>query len=151
MRRLNYSPIAVGDPVICLTCGCTMTATSAMVRWHKYICMPCEAKRCVERRRNTPDSIRAAGKRYVATEKGRAVRAQSSRKYSASNPEKCLAHRKANDAIKRGTLTRLPCEVCGAMPSEAHHDDYSKPLDVRWLCLPHHRELHKSAATKGGE
>lgn len=30
------------------------------------------------------------------------------------------------------------CETIG----EAHHDDYSKPLDVRWLCKLHHEELH---------
>lgn len=48
-------------------------------------------------------------------------------------------------AIKRGELTRQPCEVCGAIRNiQAHHDDYQKPLDVRWLCISHHRKLHGS-------
>src|SRR5512146_228853 len=45
--------------------------------------------------------------------------------------------------IRRGKIQRQPCEVCGA-PAEAHHHDYSKPLEVRWLCRPHHLELHKA-------
>ncbi len=46
--------------------------------------------------------------------------------------------------IKQGFLIRLPCEVCGTeMDVQAHHDDYNKPLDVRWLCRTHHREHHK--------
>jgi hypothetical protein len=60
-------------------------------------------------------------------------------------------------AIKRGDLTRQSCEVCGAAPQWhgygnspshgfqrviAHHDDYSKPLDVRWLCRTHHFRFH---------
>lgn len=47
-------------------------------------------------------------------------------------------------AIKRGELTRQPCEVCGDPKVDAHHDDYSKPLDVRWLCRKHHRLHHVS-------
>jgi ribosomal protein S27AE len=47
-------------------------------------------------------------------------------------------------AIRRGELVRQPCEVCGATKVHAHHDDYSKPLDVRWLCSRHHR-LHHGA------
>ena len=42
-------------------------------------------------------------------------------------------------AIRNGVLVRQPCEVCGSEPSDAHHDDYEKPLDVRWLCRLHHR------------
>jgi hypothetical protein len=45
--------------------------------------------------------------------------------------------------IRRGKMVRQPCEVCGATPAEAHHDDYGKPRDVRWLCPPHHREHHR--------
>jgi hypothetical protein len=35
-----------------------------------------------------------------------------------------------------------PCEVCGLVDADAHHDDYAKPTDVRWLCRSHHRQHH---------
>jgi hypothetical protein len=47
-------------------------------------------------------------------------------------------------AIKTKTLVRQPCEVCGAPRAQAHHEDYSKPLEVRWFCQKHHAELHKT-------
>lgn len=47
--------------------------------------------------------------------------------------------------LKRGKLTRQPCEVCNAK-AQMHHDDYDRPLDVRWLCLEHHLALHAQAA-----
>ena len=50
---------------------------------------------------------------------------------------------KTNMRIKRGLLIKYPCEVCGDEKVEAHHDDYSKTYDVRWLCFKHHREHHK--------
>src|SRR5690606_109968 len=37
-------------------------------------------------------------------------------------------------AIRSGHLLKQPCEVCGKMKVDAHHDDYAKPLEVRWLC-----------------
>ena len=43
----------------------------------------------------------------------------------------------------RGTLTQGPCEICGDLETVAHHDDYSKPLTVRWLCRKHHQEWHR--------
>lgn len=60
----------------------------------------------------------------------------------AKHPQKNRARAIVGKAIKSGKLTRQPCEVCGELKSEAHHDDYSKPLDVRWLCFKHHREVH---------
>lgn len=65
-------------------------------------------------------------------------------RYRERHPEKHAAQSKVSDAIRRGKLVRQPCEVCGAESAEAHHDDYSKPLDVRWLCKEHHRLHHHS-------
>jgi len=51
---------------------------------------------------------------------------------------------KLNTYIKRGKIQRGPCEKCGTTKDiEAHHDDYSKALNVRWLCRPHHVEFTK--------
>ena len=47
-------------------------------------------------------------------------------------------------AIIRGILVRQPCEVCGGVKTQAHHEDYDRPLDVRWLCRTHHWECHPS-------
>lgn len=46
--------------------------------------------------------------------------------------------------VKRGKVDRLTCEKCGAV-AQAHHDDYSKPLQVRWLCKAHHHEHHRTS------
>ena len=56
------------------------------------------------------------------------------------SPEKEQARGMVGKALENGTLIQKPCEVCGSLNSEAHHSDYSKPLDVNWLCFKHHRE-----------
>ena len=45
--------------------------------------------------------------------------------------------------IKNGKIIRQPCEVCGDIKSQAHHTDYRKYYDVKWLCFKHHREAHR--------
>jgi ribosomal protein S27AE len=44
--------------------------------------------------------------------------------------------------ILRGILKKEPCEKCGEIKVEAHHDDYNKPFEIRWLCVFHHHEHH---------
>jgi len=47
--------------------------------------------------------------------------------------------------IKQGVLIKQPCEVCNTIINiQAHHDDYMKPLVVRWLCRKHHQEHHRN-------
>ena len=41
-----------------------------------------------------------------------------------------------------GHIEINPCEVCGKK-AEAHHPDYTKPLEIRWLCSKHHKEVHR--------
>lgn len=51
----------------------------------------------------------------------------------------------ANVYKSRGRLVPEPCEACGSTANvEMHHDDYTRPLDVRWLCRPHHVLLSRS-------
>lgn len=45
--------------------------------------------------------------------------------------------------MARVVLERQPCEVCGNPDVVAHHDDYTKPLEVRWLCRSHHAKFHR--------
>lgn len=71
------------------------------------------------------------------------LRRVCTRKRIAANPEKYAAAARVRYAVKTGKLKRLPCEVCGSTTwVDAHHDDYSKPLDVIWLCRTHHSERH---------
>jgi hypothetical protein len=45
---------------------------------------------------------------------------------------------------------KSPCEVCGNQKAEAHHDDYSKLLEVRWLCDEHHKQHHRKMRDEEG-
>lgn len=62
--------------------------------------------------------------------------------YKKDNPDKVFATKEINKAIDRGDITRQPCEICGDHKTDAHHDDYNYPMQVRWLCRRHHREWH---------
>jgi hypothetical protein len=59
------------------------------------------------------------------------------------SPEKHKARVAVHNAIRAGRLVKGSCEVCGVEKTDAHHEDYAKPLDVRWLCRKHHMELHR--------
>jgi len=62
-------------------------------------------------------------------------------KKSADEELKRKANNLINNEIKAGRLIKQPCEVCGNTEYvEAHHKDYSKPLEVNWLCTKHHDE-----------
>ena len=85
---------------------------------------------------------------YQASARGRELTAIGRKTWIKRNPGKRSAHIIADNAIRDGRLIRQPCEVCGDTKVEAHHDDYGRPLTVRWLCPTHHAEWHKAEREK---
>ena len=75
--------------------------------------------------------------------------------YRGGTKADARAHDIVEKAVLRGVLIPQPCEKCGSYDLmadgrrdvQAHHDDYEKPLEVRWLCQKHHHELHKTNST----
>lgn len=67
-------------------------------------------------------------------------------KHSELSPiqkKKANARAYVNVYIKRGKIIKQPCEVCSSPNVQAHHDDYDKPLEIKWLCSPCHIKYHK--------
>lgn len=71
--------------------------------------------------------------------KSQAKRVQA--EWKASHPNRRAAQVQVGNALRRGDLKKQPCCVCGS-DAEAHHPDYDRPLDVVWLCRPHHKQAH---------
>ena len=58
-------------------------------------------------------------------------------------PERARAHMLVMHAMRNGTLQNEDCALCREVKTEAHHEDYTKPIEAIWLCNPCHRELHR--------
>jgi hypothetical protein len=126
--------------VPCKLCGELFTPTEYQVRHRCRWCKNCRRSKQKEwdLSRTTARGPRKRLWNY------RVLNEQRKNRY-ANEPDfrvRILARSAARAAIRDGRLTRQPCEICGATNVEAHHDDYSKALAVRWLCQLHHHELH---------
>jgi hypothetical protein len=56
--------------------------------------------------------------------------------------DKKRARSKIQYEVRVGRIVPSPCEICGNERVQAHHNDYTKPLEVRWLCKEHHTLIH---------
>ena len=64
--------------------------------------------------------------------------------YKIKYPLKYKAHTMTGNAIRDGRLFKEPCSTCGSKEKiHAHHDDYAKPLNIRWLCSSCHAQWHR--------
>lgn len=92
------------------------------------------------------DGHRAAckdcNKLYDQTPARKLAQAERQRLRYDNEPHKKKARNAVNNAIRDGRLIRQSCEVCGTANAEAHHEDYTKPFNVVWLCKHHHDEVH---------
>ena len=91
---------------------------------HHHRCKSCDRKR--DRQRVANGSFSESSARWVARNRSAAV-----------------AHKLLRAALHRGLVKRLPCQVCGGRGAHGHHEDYSAPLEVIWLCRWCHHERHR--------
>ena len=111
-----------------------------MADGHLNKCKSCTKRDMHDRYGVTRDARRNYERAREATEGRKAWCANQQRLRRQREPEKVRARDAVARAIRAGRLVRLPCERCSSETVEAHHDDYTTPLIVRWLCPPCHRE-----------
>jgi hypothetical protein len=107
------------------------------------ICVECGNERRIKARglcgacynrdwaRDHKDEYQASNRRWKAANYDKVLEERQQR---IRDPAKRRAHVAVQHAIEEGRLQRQSCRICGAELAEAHHADYSKPLEVDWLC-----------------
>lgn len=83
---------------------------------------------------------------YAQTEAGKLAKKKSIENYQNRYPYKKIATSAIANAIKRGKINKPKfCENCQETGKiHGHHDDYSKPYEVKWLCVKCHVSWHKN-------
>jgi hypothetical protein len=104
-------------------------------------CRECLKERDAKRYEKEREHRIARHKAYMATPQGKEAHKRATEKWKDANKVRRAAQIILGNALKYKTITRQPCWVCGEK-AEAHHPDYSRPLDVVWLCKKHHKEVH---------
>jgi hypothetical protein len=138
---------------VCIKCGTDKPETDFYVRQsgkRRLECKKCNNAACRARYRLNPIKHREYH-RDRTPEKITKDR-EASRLYNATHPDQrgrtaeLRARGRLRQAIHRGTIVKPDkCECCGdGGPIHGHHDDYSKPFDVRWLCATCHGFTHRS-------
>lgn len=111
-----------------ITCICGQCATCRNREWNRRWREPVGLEELARRRR----------------EQQKSEAARKARRLALAGRDKMVhrAHSKVQKALKSGRLVAEPCAVCSSKDVQAHHEDYSKPFDVVWLCRPHHIARH---------
>jgi hypothetical protein len=108
---------------------------------HLGKCKECTKKDANEHRLKNLEKIRAYDRRRASQPHRVANRLRVVSEYTTKFPERAKANNAVTNAVRDGRLKKLPCLVCGEK-AVGHHPDYSRPLDVVWLCQAHHKQAH---------
>ena len=134
----------------CFKCGHTKPISEfyehpTMADGHLNKCRDCAKRDMAEHRRGKGrERILAYDRSRSAEPDRQALSRKVQQEDRRLHPERYRAYRRVERAIACGELERGDrCEVCGRsdVTIHAHHEDYSKPLDVEWLCQHCHRTL----------
>lgn len=117
---------------------------SQMGDGHLGKCKCCTKKDALKNRLDNIDAIREYD-RNRGNRQGYLYVKEFRNKY----PNAYKAHTKLNSAVKSKKILKPDsCEFCGSFNKiVGHHDDYLKPLEVKWLCQACHKQWH----VKNGE
>jgi hypothetical protein len=99
------------------------------------------------------DRVRAYDRERSKTPKRKLLDKKKQKRKRDSDKNYCMAHNKLLKSVASGEIIRPDhCSVClvNCKP-QAHHDDYSKPLDVIWLCPICHADRHRQLGRLGRE
>jgi hypothetical protein len=124
---------------------------SAMSDGHLNSCKEC-VKSGVRKRRRDDEKYREYDRKRAKLPHRKARARAITTKWREENPAAYKAQTAVGNALRDGKLKRLPCQECGATKHvHAHHDDYSRPLDVGWLCAKCHHRLHATGPEAEGK
>lgn len=147
----------------CRVCGAALSQTPLERKRRGYLCLDCHHAEVMVRQnraRSKPENRskliaywREYNQRRQPSDTTRAKSRRGYRHRKENHPHKLSALRAVRTAIEMGAL--IPpsaCEMCHRVPKprrngargiNAHHDDYGKPLEVRWLCGACHTAVHR--------
>lgn len=117
-------PIREGMPSSCIACGAALHGKS-----EHYCGVACEQNYRV----SANDAPPFLSKWKIRKRKG------------LQDPLVGIRHKtraKSKALVKEGRIKRKPCVVCGSDDVLIHHEDYSNPYRVIWMCDLHHKEYH---------
>jgi hypothetical protein len=113
-----------------------------MADGHLNKCKECTKTDAKSNYRRNIEKIRSYDKKREKDPERRKRKIQYQANSRINSSEKYRARTAVQNGLRDGIIQKKPCEICGEPKSEAHHEDYSKPLEVKWLCFVHHREAH---------
>jgi hypothetical protein len=116
---------------------------SGMADGYLRQCKSCRREWTRGYREENRDTIRAKQARWEQLPESKAKAKARLNQWAIDNPERKRAMTIVGNAVRDGKLIPQLCWVCGKK-AEAHHPDYSRPLDVAWLCHLHHLQAHRA-------
>jgi len=105
-------------------------------------CKECSKKDSIQHRNDNLESYRSYDRERSKLPHRLELGVKINKEYRAKYPDRYKANTEVSNAVRDGRLEKWPCMVCGDVKSVGHHPDYSRPLDVVWLCQIHHKEAH---------
>jgi hypothetical protein len=139
----------------CNVCGAEGYEGGAFYQSVTSRCKECHKAKVRENRADNADYYKAydrsrhvGARREYTNAMSRRCPNEAKRRYGSAyrrkNPEKIRAHYAIRNAVRSGRLIRPShCHSCGVFCTpHGHHDDYSRPLDVEWLCHECHYDAH---------